>query len=195
VCLFPFTFTLFEVSSQALSNFICIDKIFNCNKYGFNMSGQSDDQEFSDVELSKTSDESNEHNTQEEQALSTEPFLFSGLVPAAEPILLSGLISTDESSSTAELGWTTEPTSSNQPPPTTQPMDSSSTRNSTYIHPVSEGGSVTWTDHNGFVYHKGNDRGPRVPAPTLPDNYKSKGPLPNFPFHLLRGNNVSMQLL
>ena len=164
------------------------------------MSGQSDDGRLYDIALSETSNESGEHNTQEEQGLSSEqaaaiepapttgPYL-AGIIPADELILISSRGPTEGSSSTTESGWTTEPTSSSQP------TDNSSKGNKTNIHPISEGGSVTWKDHNNFVFHKGKDRGPRAPAPTLPEHYKSKGPLPNFPFSKLRGNNVCMKLL
>jgi hypothetical protein len=194
-----FFFTFLEVSIQAVSNSVSLDQIFCCNKSSFKMSGESDD--LVDIDLSETSDGSNEQSTQDYQypspelSTTTGPYYSAGIIPVDEPILVSGLDSTEEPSSTTESGWTTEPTSSTQPASTTQPTDNSAARNKTWIHPISEGGSVTWKDHNNFVFHKGKDRGPRAPAPPLPENYKSKGPLPNFDFSKLRGNNVCMKPL
>jgi hypothetical protein len=116
------------------------------------------------------------------------PDVIPNLPPADEPILIPGLDQTEEPDSTTESGWITMQTSA------TQPRDNSSPKNKTFIHPISEGGSVTWKDHDEFVFRKGKDRGPRVPAPDLPGNYKSNGPLKDFDFSKLRGNKVCMKI-
>jgi hypothetical protein len=167
------------------------------------MSAESDDAPLVD-ELSDSSDGSDEHGLQDFQYRSPEPSATIGpyypdgiphLPAADEPSLILGLDPTEESSLTTESSWTSEPVSSTQPAFTTQLTGDSASKNKTFIHPISEGGSVSWKDHNEFVFRKGKDRGPRVPAPTLLENYKSKGPLKNFDFSNLRGNNVCIKLL
>lgn len=163
------------------------------------MSGESDDEPLVNVELSESSDGSDEHSLQEfqypsppEPSATIGPYYADGiphLPPADEPILIPGLDQIEDSGSTTESGWTTTATFA------TRPIDNSSPKNKSFIHPISEGGSVTWKDHNEFVFHKGKDRGLRESVPTLPGNYKSKGPLPDFDFSKLRGNNVCMKLL
>lgn len=201
---FPLPSGKFRLKQSHISSLLA--KFIVANKLSFNMSGQSDDEHLYDIELSETSDESSTDNTQENQdqspeqaavteSISTTGSYLAGTTPVGEVIPIPGLNSTEAPSSTINSGWTTEPTSSTQLASTSQPIESPAAGNKTYIHPISEGGSVTWKDHNEFVFHKGKDRGSRPPAPTLPADYKSKGPLPNFDFSKLRGNNVCMRSL
>lgn len=196
------SFTFLEVSSQAISYHLPY-KIFNCNKLSINMSAESDDAPLVDVELSHSSDGSHEHSLQDFQYPSTKPsatikpYYPNGIphLPAAdEQSLIPDLDPTEELSLMTKSGWTSEPVSSAQPALTTQLTDDSSPKTETFIHPIS-GGAITWKDHNEFVFRKGKARGPRVPAPTLPENYKSKGSLKNLDFSKLRGNNVCIKLL
>jgi hypothetical protein len=104
-------------------------------------------------------------------------------MPREDQSVLSDPFSTDELTFTAEQASEVEPS------------PSSPSKIPSYIHPVSEGGSVTWKDHNDLVYFRGKDRGPRIPAPKLPTGYRSKGPLKNFDFDKLRQSRVCLKFL
>ncbi len=125
----------------------------------------------------------------------TESCLSSEMIPAGNQTAIPERSTTDEPSSPIESGWTTQPTFSAPPASATEPIDSFSPKSQTFIHPVSEGGSVTWKDHSDLVFYRGKDRGPRPPTSPLAKGYKSKGPLKNFPFDKLRGGNVCMKIL
>lgn len=178
----------------------------------FNMSEPLGDSEFHSVPLSDTSNDSIQRSPTQEQtpfirptettrpattarpfpttsrsSTSDEPFLF---IPEEDQFLIPRPGTTDEPIST------NQPASSAEPASSIGPSDSSPPKIPTYIHPVSEGGSVTWKDHSELVYHKGKDRGPRTPAPTLQPGYKSKGPLRDtFDFDKLRTSRVRVILL
>lgn len=76
-----------------------------------------------------------------------------------------------------------------------QSTDLSSRGSPVNTHPVSMGGKVVWNDHSDLLYTQGKDGRARPPLPVLSENYKSKGPLKNFDFSKLRGNNVCMEFL
>lgn len=109
-------------------------------------------------------------------------------LPAGDQFIAAGPSTTDDLLSTEQP----EPTA--DAAPKVQSTGNSTSKIPTYIHPVSQGGSVTWKDHNDLVYQRGKDRGQRAPAPILPEGYKSKGPLQNFDFDKLRQSRVCLRL-